>query len=449
MGSFYDSQDSFESYEPPDTFDYSQVDDTEVVDVDGEGAINGDSPRHQSPQSQLPQKLVFCQLTDWDEDKAYDEDPPSCVHYSIEWKVTVNNRVVSKDTEPDVVLAPGPYWRLILQPKLERLLGKKLARNRPVKSEDTSVVASVTERSQRDLTKRFDDTDINWAIIEKQLLKWAELFRAGKKLRLNIAFNYVETSQATASKRVDKRGASSVTQQMLSERNTQLDAEQGTSEPSVWRQVYHLMRCPGAPCHLGPHCWRDPDGKKHYKLKTHHLKSIIRHVEQGNELNTHDDVPESIRQQLYAEEQQWVERRQKQTGTSAPNFPPINITNVLPPQSSQSSTGPSQAVNNADPLSIAPEVTRLEVPGLRDVAVKTYSKWQQSNVDDDELKLDFQKACDVTLADGLDLEQLHEDQDFDFLIGKGVKRGIARRFVRDIDRWVKKHKRSVVEGRLD
>ncbi len=131
---------------------------------------------------------------------------------------------------------------------------------------------------------------------------------------------------------------------------------------------------PGAPCHLGPHCWRDPDGKKHYKLKTHYLKSLIRHVEQGNELNTHNNVPESIRQQLYAEEQQWVERRQKQTRASTANFPPINITNVLPPQSFQTSTGTSQAVTNADPPSIATKVTRLEVPGLRDVAVKTYSK---------------------------------------------------------------------------
>jgi hypothetical protein len=91
---------------------------------------------------------------------------------------------------------------------------------------------------------------------------------------------------------------------MLLERNTQLDAEQETSgELSIRRLVYRLMRCPGAPCHLGPHCWRDPDGKKHYKLKTHHLKSLIRHVEQGNELHTHNDIPENIRQQLYTEEQ--------------------------------------------------------------------------------------------------------------------------------------------------
>src|ERR1700728_4103281 len=97
--------------------------------------------------------------------------------------------------QPDVVVAPASYWRLILKPKLEKLLCKKLAKNRPIKSEDTNVVVSVTERSQRDLTKRFDDTDIDWGVVERQLLKWAELFRAGKKLRLNFSFNYVETSQ--------------------------------------------------------------------------------------------------------------------------------------------------------------------------------------------------------------------------------------------------------------
>jgi hypothetical protein len=44
MGSLYDSQDSFESYEPPDTFEYSQVDGTEAADVDSEEAINKGSP---------------------------------------------------------------------------------------------------------------------------------------------------------------------------------------------------------------------------------------------------------------------------------------------------------------------------------------------------------------------------------------------------------------------
>lgn len=41
----------------------------------------------------------------------------------------------------------------------------ELAKNRLIKSEDTKVVVSVTERSQWDLTKRFDDTHIDWGVI--------------------------------------------------------------------------------------------------------------------------------------------------------------------------------------------------------------------------------------------------------------------------------------------
>jgi hypothetical protein len=61
-------------------------------------------------QSQLqPEKLQFLQLEKWDEQNSYDEDVPSCLHYSIEWKVTVNNNVVSKDTKQDLVLVPTAY----------------------------------------------------------------------------------------------------------------------------------------------------------------------------------------------------------------------------------------------------------------------------------------------------------------------------------------------------
>jgi hypothetical protein len=165
------------------------------------------------------------------------------------------------------------------------------------------------------------------------------------------------------------------------------------------------MRCPGPLCHLGPHCWRDPVGKKHYKLKTHHLKSLIKYVEQGHELQTHEDVLEDIREQLYTEEQQWLERRQRTRSTSTAGFPPINITNVLPPQAYPTPLGHSPA--RTPPLDlplISTPVHRLDIPSPRDIAVRNYSHWQQSKVDDEILKVEFRKACDVTLADGLDLE---------------------------------------------
>jgi hypothetical protein len=242
-------------------------------------------------------------------------------------KVTVNNRaIMPKDTEQDIILAPADYWEHFLQPKLENFLRKK---NRPLRSEATTVTVSVTARSERNLSKRFDDTSIEWAVIESQLVAWGELFRVGKKLLLNISFNYVDTSQSTTTslQRAERRGYSSTTQHMLDDRAVQLGAEQVSSggQLSTWAYVYKLFRCPSPPCHLGPYCRCDPVGKKHYKLLTGHLKSLIQYMDQGHTLQSHNDVPEDIREQLYREEQQSLERRKKSASTSTAILPPINI----------------------------------------------------------------------------------------------------------------------------
>lgn len=146
--------------------------------------------------------------------------------------------------------------------------------------------------------------------------------------------------------------------------------------------------------------------KKHYKLNTHHLGSLIGHVELGGTLQTHDDVPDDIRQQLYAEEQQRMEKRRADA--------------TKPPGGSQ-----------------------VYISSLWDVTVNDYCAWQQSRVHE-SLKAEFRKARDMVLAEGLDLEQVHEDQDSEFLIKKGVKRGIARRFVGDIEAWAKRVRRDFV-----
>lgn len=137
-------------------------------------------------------KLPLLQFGDWVEGKAYDEDPPACIHYWIEWKVTLNNKTVAKDTEQDLVLAPGFYWRLFLQPKLEELLCRKHP-HKSIISDDTSIVILVT-RHQDKLTRWFDQTNNHWPAIEKQLFEWGHLFLAGKKMELIISFNYIDNS---------------------------------------------------------------------------------------------------------------------------------------------------------------------------------------------------------------------------------------------------------------
>lgn len=263
---------SYNGWEP---FDFLYTQDAGVVYGAGTPPVSVPVEPHGSPdaeetpnvvqEQQQTKKLALIQQVDWDEEKTYDEDPPSCIHYSIEWKVTVNNKVFSKDTEQNLVLAPAVFWELVLQPKLEKLLRRKVPHNRCVRPDDTNIVVSVTERSERDLTKRFDDTDTDWSIVEKQLVHWGERFRAGKKLRVDITFGYIETGPepSGSSKKIGKRGRSSATQQMLAERADFLNTDDESPEQSsVWRDVYNLMRCPGPPCHLGPHCWRDPVGKK-------------------------------------------------------------------------------------------------------------------------------------------------------------------------------------------
>ena len=107
----------------------------------------------------------------------------------------------------------------------------------------------------------------------------------------------------------------------------------------------------------------------------------------------------------------------------------------------QSSAAYSIAASDTSPAQNGQIVDQLIIDGPRDVAVREYSAWQETNVVDDNLKAQFRQACDATLANGLDLEQIHEDRDPGFFIEKGVAVGIARRFVSDIVRWAR-HVRS-------
>ncbi|KAJ5998521.1 hypothetical protein N7451_006331 [Penicillium sp. IBT 35674x] len=329
----------------------------------------------------LSDQLRFNPVAERTDGSAWDEQSPDCIHYQIEWKVKLNNRVVVKDTKLDLTEPPRSYWEEIKE-DASNILQRKTARGRRVRLDDTDMVLSVY--SQRDIDKHFEGTSVDWTAVEKQLLAWAHLFRRGKSIRLQISINYIEDSGPLPS-RTDKRGKSSVTTRMLADRDALIDAEQVTGQHSVWRDVYRIMRCPGPPCrHEGQYCWQEPEGKRHHRLKTHHLKALVKYVEQGGLLETHEDVPDSVREQLCTE--------------------------------------------------------LIMVDGLLDVAVEEYTEWQQSRVSNETFKDNINKARDVTLENCLDLMQIYEDQDPDFFVKHGVKLGAARRFVHDIGLWVNRRK---------
>ncbi|OGE46897.1 hypothetical protein PENARI_c092G02062 [Penicillium arizonense] len=273
-----------------------------------------------------PNNVPLLQESDWDADKIYDEYPPRCIHYFIEWRVALNNEAV----------------------KLQTVLEEKVGRNKRVRVDDTAIVVAVNDRSQRDLTKRFNKTEIAWAPIKKQLRMWSSHFCRGKRLTLRICFNY------------------------------------------------------------------------------------------GGILETHRDVPEEIRDELYMEEQQKQEKEKRKgsniLGDAGP-YQPINI-NVHPSHpTSLAPTTPADAT--AELRAISP----LNIPGLKDVAVKEYGEWLASNVSDNTLKDEFRQACDITLSDGFELGHIFKDQNPSFFVEKGIKPGIARSSVENIRDWVENVKR--------
>lgn len=98
-------------------------------------------------------------------------------------------------------------------------------------------------------------------------------------------------------------------------------------------------------------------------------------MEEGGLLDTHDDVPDTFRQQLYEEEDQRLEKKKSSNNSSSHSTcPPININNsILPAGSSQIplSTLPVREAVLAKPDSVEP----ITIHGFLDVAVNEYTEW--------------------------------------------------------------------------
>lgn len=384
-------------------------------------------------------KLCLLPWAAWEEGKDYCVTPPVHLSYSVEWKATVsmpnkkNKRTLATDTERDITLELVAYWRHFLNPKLKKLVRNKFTVDGQPRLEDISVVVSVNDRSERDLRKHFDGSKVDWAKLEEQLLKWGEQCRRGRQFRVDLEFHYVDNN-AAASGASGKKGRQSATSRMLTELGNETERDRLCGQPIVWRDVYALMRCPGPPCHLGPHCWRDPVGKKHYRILTHQLKRLVLYKEEGNKLESHDDVPDDVRQELYAVEQQRLERQQQPGHQASKSMPPIHITNVMPGQMSPEPSDTLTASREHD-TSVRGQGKRVRIVGQRDIAVQEYTAWQRSQVHSEELKSQFDKAESAVLKHGWDLEQIYQSGNLAVMTKEGVLEGIARRYVEDIAEW--------------
>jgi hypothetical protein len=96
-------------------------------------------------------------------------------------------------------------------------------------------------------------------------------------------------------------------------------------------------------------------------------------VQNGHKLETHDDVPKDICEQLYAKERQALERHKKATRTSTASLPLINITMLPTPSHRTSNVVSSLAGTLAlDMPSKSTLIVRLDIPGFLDEQVEEY-----------------------------------------------------------------------------
>jgi hypothetical protein len=105
-------------------------------------------------------------------------------------------------------------------------------------------------------------------------------------------------------------------------------------------------------------------------------------------LECQDDVPDTIREELYMEEQHRLEssRSKSNKGAVSGSCPPININFMGAQPSLQPAVVTPIAASVLPPLENRQDTNQLVIDGPRDVAVRDYGAKQQTNVIDENLK---------------------------------------------------------------
>ena len=383
-----------------------------------------------SPHRTLPpDRLGFLPFGEWDEGEEYDEQPPRFVCYTIRWTLKINTKRAGGATAKDLVVAPSEYWEERLKPDLEEMVQTKKKRAQRTRYESAEITVSVNEKNQSKLEQFESTKNFRWRPVERQLCKWSNLLRIGKKLTVVIAFAYRtddDGNSSLTSKKGEKRGRVSTTRTQLAECDTYIAAEEErTGRPSSWDHVYTLMRCRVNSCPLkSDWCWVNPRDTRHYKLTGRFLTRLVDYVEDGGKLDCHNDVPDDIQQDLVSQSQGRTNSKKAQN-TDIPH--PINI-NVLP-----SRMGASDSTVMAPPPNASTTINRLALRGPN--AVRKYCKWLELQAPEEAYKADIRRACPVILENLMDLELIIDASNPKFFTEQGIKLGTALRLIRDIPEW--------------
>jgi arylsulfatase A-like enzyme len=108
-------------------------------------------------------------------------------------------------------------------------------------------------------------------------------------------------------------------------------------------------------------------------LLTIHLRQLVEHAKEGNKLDSHYDILDHIRQQLYAEADQRIKRHQNlRPPTSAMSQMQADTPTVIPtPGAIQSS--PESRQTGLSTVAIAPALLEgLDIPGPHEDAIRNY-----------------------------------------------------------------------------
>lgn len=253
----------------------------------------------------------------------------------------------------------------------------------------------------------------------------------GRTPQVTITVKYIRDDDAPRA--CGKRG-SLATKRMLAKRDAMITNKEESRQPLSQRYVYKLMRYSVNSCrNFDKQCQQDPKGRKHYGLRKPHLMKLTAYIDAGGKLDSHNNVLEDIRQALYVEAQQKLEKASSKTNSQIALGPPypINI-NLL---ASQGTHKPAIPMSLPEPM--LPK-KRIKISTPRDDAVKAYYKWHELQVTNKKRKADQRNVCGITLSNGLNLELVEEDQEhIQFLVERRVTKGTALRFVRDIQEWAK------------